>query len=173
MNVFRDKVAIVTGGSSGIGRALCEEMGRLGVTGRNTERAEQVTSSIISSGGRARVACLDVTKAGDVENLVREVASEHGRLDYMFNNAGIAIKAEVLNAEYIKLNREAVSKKLASTKMMDAGVCAKIILAGVARKKPMIPVTSFARIYWLVYRLAPNFLLSLARKSVKKGMVSW
>jgi NAD(P)-dependent dehydrogenase (short-subunit alcohol dehydrogenase family) len=99
-NAFEDKVAIVTGGASGIGQALCEELGRRGaamviVADINAEGAGQVASAIIANGGRARAAYLDVTKAEDVQKLVDETASEHGQLDYMFNNAGIAMCAEV------------------------------------------------------------------------------
>ncbi|MCK5556949.1 MAG: SDR family NAD(P)-dependent oxidoreductase, partial [Candidatus Hydrogenedentes bacterium] len=92
MDRFKDKVAIVTGGASGIGRALCEELGRRGavvvVADINAEGAEQVASGIAASGGRARAAHLDVSRGEDVRKLVAETVSEHGRLDYMFNNAG-------------------------------------------------------------------------------------
>ena len=96
---FKDKVAIVTGGASGIGRALCEELGQRGavviVADIKTKTAQQVASAIVATGGRARAAYLDVSQAQDVEKLIDETASEHGRLDYMFNNAGIAIAGEV------------------------------------------------------------------------------
>jgi len=99
MNHFRDKVAIVTGGASGIGRALCEELGQRGavviVADVNAERAQKVASAITTTGGRARAAHLDVSQAEDVQKLIDETASEHGRLDYMFNNAGIAMAGEV------------------------------------------------------------------------------
>lgn len=99
MNNFTDKVSIVTGGGSGIGRALCEVLGVYGaqvlVTDINTERAEQVASAIHDAGGRARAAHLDVTRAGDIQKLVEQTEKEYGRLDYMFNNAGIALMGEV------------------------------------------------------------------------------
>lgn len=96
---FRAKVAIVTGGASGIGRALCLELGHRGtvvvVADINIQDAQQVASTITSAGGQAQAALLDVTQARDVQVLVEQIASEYGRLDYMFNNAGIAIGGEV------------------------------------------------------------------------------
>jgi len=99
MEVFREKVAIVTGGASGIGRALCEELGRRGavvvVADIHARGAGEAAAAIAAGGGRARPATLDVSRAEDVRALVRETAAEHGRLDYMFNNAGIALLGEV------------------------------------------------------------------------------
>lgn len=106
MGHFKDKVAIVTGGASGIGRALCEKLGQKGavviVADINTEEAQQVASAIIAAGGRAHAAHLDVSQADEVRNLIDKTASEHGRLDFMFNNAGIGVGGEVrdINLEH-------------------------------------------------------------------------
>jgi NAD(P)-dependent dehydrogenase (short-subunit alcohol dehydrogenase family) len=98
MDIFEKKTAIITGGASGIGRALGEEMARHGtfvvLADVNTELAEEAAKSINDSGGRATAEALDVTDAAAVEALVGRIASEHGGLDYMFNNAGIAIIRE-------------------------------------------------------------------------------
>jgi len=99
MDHFKDKVAIVTGGASGIGRALCEELGRRGavaiVADTDADGAGQVASNITSAGGRARASHLDVSREEAVKKLVEDATSEHGRLDYMFNIAGIGIGGEV------------------------------------------------------------------------------
>lgn len=96
---FKDKIVIVTGGASGIGRAVCNELGRRGavltLADIDTERLEKAASEISDAGGRARALRVDVTKADEVQKLVAETAGEHGRLDYIFNNAGIAIVGEV------------------------------------------------------------------------------
>lgn len=96
---FHNQVAIVTGGASGIGRALCEELARRGALAVaadiNFEGAQAVASAIAANGGRAVAARLDVTRAEDVERLVEDTVRAHGRLDYMFNNAGIAVAGEV------------------------------------------------------------------------------
>jgi NAD(P)-dependent dehydrogenase (short-subunit alcohol dehydrogenase family) len=104
MDIFQDKVAIVTGGASGIGRALCQELGQRGaaviVADINDEGAEQVASAITAK-RQAEAVHLDVSQEESVQNLIDETASEHGRLDYIFNNAGIGIGGEVrdLNLE--------------------------------------------------------------------------
>ena len=99
MNDFTGKVALVTGGASGIGRALCQEMGRRGaivvVADVNAEGAQRVASMISSSGCLATPTHTDVACAEDVRRLVDEARSHHGRIDYMFNNAGIGIAGEM------------------------------------------------------------------------------
>lgn len=98
MDRFWGKVAIVTGGASGIGCALCEAMGGRGTTviagDLDLERAEQVAAAIRSAGGEAHAAWVDVTQHEAVRALVEDVVRRHGRLDYMFNNAGIAFAGE-------------------------------------------------------------------------------
>ena len=99
MDHFEDKVAIVTGGASGIGRALCEALGKRGgvviVADVNATGAQQVASAITRTGGQASAAHLNVSEAQNVQKLMNEITSEYTRLDYMFNNAGIAIVGEV------------------------------------------------------------------------------
>jgi len=96
---FHGRIAIVTGGASGIGRALCEELVRRGalavVADIDFAGAQAVASAITAKGGRATAALLDVTRAQDVARLVEDTVRAHGRLDYMFNNAGIGVGGEV------------------------------------------------------------------------------
>ena len=99
MHGYQDRVAVVTGGASGIGRALCERLGREGavvlVADVAAEGAEAVAEGIRQAGGRAEAVAVDVRDAAQVEALVARAFDGHGRLDLMVNNAGIALAGEV------------------------------------------------------------------------------
>jgi NAD(P)-dependent dehydrogenase (short-subunit alcohol dehydrogenase family) len=99
MSLFKNAVVIVTGGASGLGRALCEEMARRGavvvVTDVDEAGARAVADGIVASGGRASAAALDVSQADVFRQVVEETAATHGRLDYLFNNAGFALVGQV------------------------------------------------------------------------------
>jgi len=97
--VGRDQIAIVTGGASGIGRALAIELGRRGasvvVADRQAALAEEVAFAIERSGGRAVAAELDVRDAARFAELADETVERWGRIDLLFNNAGIAVGGEI------------------------------------------------------------------------------
>jgi NAD(P)-dependent dehydrogenase (short-subunit alcohol dehydrogenase family) len=99
IRIFDGATAIVTGGASGIGRALAEELARRGcevVLGDlQIELAEEVASEIRVSGGKAKAVKIDVTDFPAMEQLVQETVKRTGRLDYIFNNAGIVIGGSV------------------------------------------------------------------------------
>lgn len=96
---FKGKTAIITGGASGIGRAVGEKLARRGayvvLADLNAGAAEKVAREIINAGGAAEAAALDVTDAAAFAALVGRVANERGGCDYLFNNAGVGLAAEV------------------------------------------------------------------------------
>ena len=93
MKEFEDKVALVTGGGSGIGRATALAFARDGarvvIGNRNIERGEETVSIIRAAGGTATFRRTDVVVAADIEALVNHAISEYGGLDLAFNNAGV------------------------------------------------------------------------------------
>src|SRR5690349_2105519 len=92
MSQFVGKVALVTGGNAGIGRAtalaFAREDAKVTIAGRRVAQGEETVNLIKQQGGDARFVQTDVTKASDVEHLIDAVVSTYGRLDYAVNNAG-------------------------------------------------------------------------------------
>jgi NAD(P)-dependent dehydrogenase (short-subunit alcohol dehydrogenase family) len=87
------KVALITGGTSGIGSATAVRFAREGakvaITGRNDERGEQVVRDIESGGGEALFVRSDVRVADDCRNAVDRTLDRFGKIDVLFNNAGV------------------------------------------------------------------------------------
>jgi len=100
IRIFDGATAIVTGGASGIGQALAEELAKRGcevvLADLQIELAEEVASEVNASGGRAKAVKIDVTNFSAMEQLVQETVKRTGRLDYIFNNAGIVIGGSVI-----------------------------------------------------------------------------
>ncbi len=99
MNAFKNKIAIITGAASGIGRALGEELARreavVVLADVNRQLLDEVAASMANSGYRPEAVPVDVSDHDAVSKLVTDTVARHGRLDYMFNNAGIAVGGEV------------------------------------------------------------------------------
>ena len=87
------KVALITGGTSGIGSATAERFASEGaavaITGRNSERGEQVVQTIVASGGDALFIRSDVRLAADCRQAVDKTLERFGKIDVLFNNAGV------------------------------------------------------------------------------------
>jgi len=94
----QQQVAIVTGGASGIGQALCHALAARGATvivaDINAEGAQNVAATIRRYGGQAAAHTVDVADADSMKQLVQHTVATHRRLDYLFNNAGIAVTAD-------------------------------------------------------------------------------
>jgi len=100
MNTLKDKVALITGGASGIGRATAMLFAREGaavvIADINTEAGQAVEQEIKTAGGKALFVACDVTQARDCQQAVEATVTAFGGLDILFNNAGIVRRADVL-----------------------------------------------------------------------------
>jgi len=93
MNTFAGKVVLVTGGSSGIGRATAIKFGERGarvmVAARREKEGKETVEMIEKAGGEAMFVQTDVRIASQVEDMVQQTVKKYGRLDIAFNNAGV------------------------------------------------------------------------------------
>src|SRR5215813_7613247 len=95
------KVALVTGGSRGIGRACCEALAEHGATVivnyvKGEAAAREVADQITNNGGKAEICGFDVADPKACEAAIDEIAKRHGRLDILIANAGISIDGLLL-----------------------------------------------------------------------------
>lgn len=88
------QVALISGGSRGIGRAIAATLGRLGAFVSINYRgnhavAEQALAEVIAKGGRGEIARFDVADEGQVDEAVKKIVDRHNRIDILVNNAGV------------------------------------------------------------------------------------
>lgn len=94
---MKDNVVVITGGSSGIGKALAEEFGRQGskilITGRNTEDLARAVEDLRKQGIAVQGFPSDVSREADNKRMAEEALRHYGRIDILINNAGISMRA--------------------------------------------------------------------------------
>jgi NAD(P)-dependent dehydrogenase (short-subunit alcohol dehydrogenase family) len=153
MNILKDKVALVTGATSGIGREtailFASEGAKVVVAGRRKDEGEEVVALIRKAGGTAKFIQTDVSQADQVEKLVNETVSTFGTLNIAFNNAGIegkfgaplaeqteAVFDQViginLKGAFLSLKYEAAVMPKGSSIIFNSSIVAEIGFAGVA-----------------------------------------
>lgn len=98
-SVFAGKVCVVTGAASGLGQELCRQLAASGATVVPADLDEAglaaMSDEIAQAGGAAEPVTVDVTDADAVRNLIEGTVARSGRIDYLFNNAGIAVAGEI------------------------------------------------------------------------------
>ena len=106
---LKGKVAVVTGGNRGIGRAIAGGFAEAGATvviaARNEKKSAEAATEIEASGGRAIAVTSDVSDRAQIERMIDTVTSDVGPIDVLVNNAGIGFHADALTLEDSEWNR--------------------------------------------------------------------
>jgi 3-oxoacyl-[acyl-carrier protein] reductase len=128
------RVALVTGGSRGIGRACCEALAEQGATVvvnyvNGEAAAREVAAGIESRGGKADVVRFDVADSAAVDAAVDDVSKRHGKIDILVANAGISIDGLLLRLKDQDL------EKLWATNVRGAVACARAASRGMMRAR--------------------------------------
>ena len=122
---FSSKVALVTGGNSGIGRAIAlafaEQGAKVMVAARRVADGEETVSMIRDAGGEAKFVQTDVAKSAEVQAMVASCINEYGQLDIAVNNAGIEGTSMVPTADY----EEAVWQQVIDINLTGVFLCMK------------------------------------------------
>ena len=129
---LRDRVAIVTGASRGIGRAVARRLAAAGaavVAVARGDHAEGVAEEIRAGGGRAVGVSVDVTDPQRIDAMVRVALDEHGRIDVLVNNAGIV--RDQLALRMSSADWDAV----VATNLTAAFTCARAVLRPMIRQR--------------------------------------
>ncbi|MDR1765126.1 MAG: glucose 1-dehydrogenase [Lachnospiraceae bacterium] len=127
---FKGRVAIVTGGATGMGKGAALALAKLGVkvvvaTGSNVDGANRTVEEIRSAGGEAIFVRCDVSNEADVANLVAKTVETFGRLDLAFNNAGVGPDGVRLQFAPLVDLEEPVWDKVMGTNAKGVFLCVK------------------------------------------------
>ncbi|MFE7711057.1 SDR family oxidoreductase [Streptomyces sp. NPDC057486] len=123
MGTLQGQVALVTGASSGIGRAIATALAAEGVqVVAGARRAERLAELVAETGGAVTAVDLDVTDRSSVTRAVETAVGDHGRLDILVNNAGLMITAPVMRADLDDWERMVRTNLLGSMYMAHASL---------------------------------------------------
>ena len=174
---MQDKVVIITGASSGIGKALAYEFAHHGskvvLGARNFSTLTEIVEDIKKSGGDVVCAQTDVSNEVDCKNLILTAIDHFGKIDVLINNAGISMRALFENTEL------EVIRKLMDVNFWGTVYCTKYALPHLlAQKGSVVGVSSIAGLKGLPARsgysaskFAMNgFLASLRAENLKSGL---
>lgn len=118
-NQWKDKVVLVSGGGSGMGRGVCIALAREGAKiilgNRNAQAGQSVVDEITSAGGQAVFQVTDIAKAKDCEALVQFAIDTYGRLDCAFNSSGIQREFGAIHETAVKDLSETIDVNLKGT----------------------------------------------------------
>ncbi len=174
---FRDKVIIITGASSGIGKGLALEAGRMGakvvIAARSEDKLKQVASEIEALGAQVLAVRTDVTKKEDCQNLVDRALERFGKIDILINNAGVSMRAMF---DQMKIE---VFEQVMNINLMGTVYCTHAAINEVIKQKgTVVGISSIAGVAPLPARTAYSaskfgmygFLITLRAENINRGV---
>ena len=179
LRAFSGGTAIVTGGASGIGEALCRELARrhceVVVVDLESDLGQEVAQGIQDQGGKASFIEADVSDFGAVDQAVKATLERTGRIDYMFNNAGIGIGLDVRDHTIddwnrivdVNLNGVINGIQAAYPVMIEQGFGHLVNTASIGGLKPMPGAVSYAVTKAAVYELSRSLRMEAREYGVR------
>jgi len=177
MKIFKDKVVIVTGASSGIGEATAREFARLGskvvLAARSEEKLSSVTGEILKFNKNVLYIVTDVSHEEDCRLLIEKTLDKFGTIDILVNNAGISMRASFLDVDLKVLHR------LMDVNFWGTVYCTKYALPYLIEQKgSLVGVSSVAGFHGLPGRTGYSaskfaihgFLETIRIENLKKGL---
>ena len=184
MKQLENKIAMVTGGTSGIGRAAAIALGTAGakvvIAGRRETEGNETVQLVQDAGGEAIFIQADVTKESDIQNLVEATIRKYGKLDIAFNNAGVESMGpitDVNEAEYRKVFDINVWGVLASIKhevpaMLKSGGGSIINTCSIAGHVGMAGASIYIGTKHAVEGITKTTALELAKEGIRVNAVA-
>ncbi len=176
-NYFRNKVIIITGASSGIGKGLALEAGRMGakvvIAARNEQRLQQTADEITALGAEVLSVRTDVTNKDDCHSLVERTLQRFGKIDILINNAGISMRA-IFDQLKIEVFEQVININLMGTVYCTHAAIKEII----KQKGTVVGISSIAGVAPLPARTAYSaskfgmygFLTTLRAENINRGV---
>jgi 3-oxoacyl-[acyl-carrier protein] reductase len=179
------KVALVTGGSRGIGRACCEALAEHGATVivnyvKGEAAAREVADAITAKGGKAEIVGFDVADAKATEAAMDELIKRHGKLDILIANAGISIDGLLLRLKEEDVDRlfqvnvkgTLTCAKVATKAMMRAKTGRVIFLSSVVGEMGNVGQTGYAATKAAVIGAAKSIAREFASRNITVNVIA-
>ncbi len=179
------KVAVVTGGSRGIGRACCEALAEHGATVvvnyvKGEAAAKEVADAITAKGGKAEIAGFDVADSKATEAALDEIIKRHGKLDILVANAGISIDGLLLRLKEEDVDRlfqvnvkgSLTCAKVATKAMMRAKTGRVIFLSSVVGEMGNVGQTAYAATKAAVIGAAKSIAREFASRNITVNVIA-